>query len=255
MESLKNISSSNNSPVFKENNLIGFRISNISVNVKIKKQKCLPAIDLHHLSNIKLEDSFYTGDRPHFPSPKKKRKKIKIVDDLSTEDKQKENNQNNNELQTVVEEKYGVDTVDIGTIPYLNPEEKYLTHKGNHILFNGKILDSDTSQLKFQFPSSFKTKKYTQKKQSFSGYPSEFYNKFFVSSNKTKAEKLEKLLKLSTTPSSNFKSPQYIKHKSYKEGYYKNKIDRFLKKIRGNRSKSSLNHYPLEKSNLTLNIY
>ena len=53
----------------------------------------------------------------------------------------------------------------------------------------------------------------------------------------------------------NLKIPKYIRHESFKAGYQISKIEKFLKKLRVNKSKSSLNQYSIARNNLRSNLY
>ena len=95
------------------------------------------------------------------------------------------------------------------------------------------------------FPSSFPPRKKPKKQTNLRN--SDFYEKYFINLDNEKASKLEKILKASSTPTPE-KKLKYIKHESYKAGYFLSKIDKILSSIRVKRSKSINNHI-IENSN------
>lgn len=65
----------------------------------------------------------------------------------------------------------------------------------------------------------------------------------------TNDQVLEKILKLSSTPTPVSKVPKYIRHEASRAGYFINNIENLLKKIRSSRSKSTLYNGPPAKNN------
>ena len=103
-----------------------------------------------------------------------------------------------------------------------------------------------------KFPTELKASKKKKRKQIQSEYPRQLYDKFFIGENITKEKALGKILKLSSTPTPISKVPKYIRHESYRAGYFINNIENLLKKIRSNRSKSSLYNGSLAQNNYNL---
>lgn len=101
----------------------------------------------------------------------------------------------------------------------------------------------------FNFPVSFKTKKGRKASKSVSSTLA--FEKMMIPA--IEPAKLENLIKGSNTP--DIKVPNYIRHESYKAGFFLNKIDKVLGRIRVNRSRSSFNKYAEARNNLKFMIY
>jgi len=116
---------------------------------------------------------------------------------------------------------------------------------------NGESIASKAQVVSGNFPVSFKVKKGRRGSKSVSSTFA--FEKVMIPI--VEAAKIESLLKNSVTPSPEVKVPNYIRHESYKAGYFLGKIDKMLNRIRVDRSKSSLNKYSLARNNLKHMIY
>jgi hypothetical protein len=224
------------------------QLPHIRVNVVRKNSENSIINELPIPYTIKLDDPLSLNPRPHFPSSQKFRKKIKNSEILNETTKKLEN-YSFIVLQPVIEESEKYKPQDTISDDHNSPKNlnKTIQKTLKQIELNSKIIDpslikDNIISPSLDFPIRFKAKKNKKKNPSFE-YSSNLYEKFFIEPNTKKTQKLEKILKTSARPESEFKVPNYIRHESYKAGFFHNKIDKFMTKLRGQRSKSSINSY------------
>lgn len=233
------------------------RLPRIRVNVKKKRNHMFSHLGSPNSHILKLDDSNTSNIRPQHPFRKRLKTNLKKLDYFVFEDlpllkNDPEPNLNPGpELPQIDYLFTGLPQKSISPKIAKTPVKK---HTNISVGLDLGLYDSYPDKVPspvLPFPVTFKAKK-SSKKNSTSLCPSSAYEKYFPSSEKDNTERLGKILKSSNTPNPEKKTPKYIRHESYKAGYFLSKIDKFLSRIRVYRSKSSLNGRSLSKQKLKI---
>ncbi|OMJ76034.1 hypothetical protein SteCoe_23179 [Stentor coeruleus] len=234
------------------------RVPKIRINVKKKRNHMFSHLGSPNSYILKLDDSQISNSRPQYPFQKKFKTNLKkqaffVFEDLPLHKNDPEQNLTPvPEISQIPQIDYlysGIPQKSISPKAAKTPIKK---HTNISVGLDLGLCDSFPDKIPspvLPFPITFKAKK-SSKKNSTSLCPSSAYEKYFPNSEKDNTERLGKILKFSNTPNPEKKTPKYIRHESYKAGYFLSKIDKFLSRIRVYRSKSSLNGRVLPKQKL-----
>lgn len=231
------------------------RLPKITVDVKKKRIHPNANLSLPNSHLIKLDDSITPLSHSRFPSPKKLRSKPKKHEDQNSDEANIQKSDSKSHIFSQILEHAHFDHYPIYP-PSKSTSPKHTktpVKKQFNIFLGSKLGLADfhyvnTPTPVLQLPKSFKIKK-SPKKNSASIYPSSVYEKYFLHSDKLDTGRLGKMLKSSKTPGPENKIPKYIRHESYKAGYFLSKIDKVLSRIRVYRSKSSMHGQTMSKNN------
>ncbi|OMJ84289.1 hypothetical protein SteCoe_14636 [Stentor coeruleus] len=231
------------------------RLPKITVDVKKKRNSPNANLSLPNSHLIKLDDSIIHLSHSRFPSSKKLRSKKKKHEATNSDEIIIQKSDSKSHILNQILEKSYYDHRPI-SIPSKNTSPKHIKTpmKKQFNIFLGSKLDPcdfqfiNTPSSVLQLPKSFKIKK-SPKKSFASIYPSSVYEKYFLHGDNLNTDRLGKMNKSSKTPGPENKIPKYIKHESYKAGYFLGKIDKVLSRIRVYRSKSSTHGQTISKNN------
>ncbi|OMJ85412.1 hypothetical protein SteCoe_13249 [Stentor coeruleus] len=228
------------------------RLPKITVDVKKKRIHPNANLSIPNSHLIKLDDSIFPLSHSRFPSPKKLRSKKKKHEDPNSDEA---NLQKSDSKSYIISQ--NLEQLHFDHYPTYSPSKiaspkhsKTPAKKQLNISLGSKLGLADFQYINtpvLQLPKSFKIKK-SPKKNLASIYPSSVYEKYFLHSDKLDTERLGKMLKSSKTPGPENKIPKYIRHESYKAGYFLSKIDKVLSRIRVYRSKSSMHGHTMSKN-------
>lgn len=201
---------------------------------------------------INLSNQVHSVHKKNFPTPKKLNRKLKHPEELSMNQFYLENIN----LSPPFRDKSKSPKVEDSLVSFSpkGPKNGILTNLSQIKLgnFENNESSSDKTQIPFgNFPVSFKVKKGRKASKSVSSTLA--FEKLMIPT--VEPAKIESILKNSGTPTPEMKIPKYIRHESFKAGYFLGKIDKILNRIRADRSKSSLKKYNLGKNNLKHLLY
>lgn len=222
----------------------------IAINIKKKRIKLTEKI--FNSNPISFSNQVHSLRKQDFPTPKKVIKKFNrpedssldfpVLDELSFSPKIKEKAKSPKieDISMVFSPKIQRN----GILSNLSQIRLGDFEKNENIANKAQIVSGN-------FPVSFRVKKGRKASKSVSSTFA--FEKLMIPV--VEPTKIESLLKNSVTPTPEVKVPKYIRHQSFKAGYFLGKIDKMLNRIRVDRSKSSLNKYSLARNNLKHMIY
>lgn len=228
----------------------GSRFPYIAIDIKKKRLK----LTEKNLSPklINLSNQVHPIHKKNFPTPKKLNKKFNRPEELSMHQFYLENIN----LSPAVRDKSKSPKVEESLFNFSPKGQKYgiFTNLSQIKLGNFESNENATDKTQIQngnFPVTFKVKKGRKASKSVSSTLA--FEKVTIPT--VEPAKIENILKNSSTPTPEMKIPKYIRHESFKAGYFLGKIDKILNRIRADRSKSSFKKYILGKNNLKNLLY
>lgn len=245
MEEFKSPKPAAKSVLLFESPLIRVKLPKISVNVALKSQK-KKKWNLEEFYAPSRESSYYKH-LSQFPGAKKIKQQI-----YSRNSPKNLHPYTFIMLNPVIEENEHLESAKISQNNSPKNCKSTMQQQINYAKINSEKLDLAFCEKivlpPMYFASSFK-RKTCKKKKINSPSNIEGCERFFIRENENKAEKIGKILKLSSTPTPRSKISKYIRQESYIGGYFTSGIEDILKKMR-NRSKSSLHAGFESKNNL-----